>query len=77
LGAFLLNTITKGDKMSHSVKVTIIADQEIELLGKVVNIHDILSISLDEHGKIIEFTSFDDNDGKEYNSDGHFTDHPA
>lgn len=41
--------------MSHSVKVTLIADQEIKLLGDVVNIHDISSIVLNSNGYIIEY----------------------
>lgn len=43
--------------MSHSVKVTIIADQEIEINGKIVNIHDIKIIVLDSFGKIKEVTT--------------------
>lgn len=41
--------------MSHSVFVTIIADQEIRLLGDVVNIHDLHSISLNSRGEIISY----------------------
>ncbi len=40
--------------MSHSVKVIMIADQEIEVDGEEVNIHDIYSIVVDSRGKIIE-----------------------
>ena len=43
--------------MSHSVKVTIIADQEIEINGKIVNIHDIKTLVLDSFGKIKEVTT--------------------
>ncbi len=41
--------------MSHSVKITLIADQEIELLGDMVNIHDLTTLILDENGKVIEY----------------------
>lgn len=40
--------------MSHSVKVTLIADQEIELLNRTVNVHDIESIRLNSRGQIID-----------------------
>ncbi len=40
--------------MSHSVSVTMIADQEIEIGGKVVNIHDIKHIIVDAQGRIID-----------------------
>ena len=46
-----------GDEVSHSVKVTIIADQEIEINGKIVNIHDIKTLVLDSFGKIKEVTT--------------------
>ena len=42
--------------MSHSVKVTLIADQEICLGGDIVNIHDIGSIILNSNGKIISYS---------------------
>lgn len=41
--------------MSHSVKVTLIADQCIELLGNDINIHDLEHIVLDSNGQIIDF----------------------
>ena len=41
--------------MSHSVKVTLVADQEIRLLGDVINIHDLKTIVLDSYGNIIEY----------------------
>ena len=41
--------------MSHSVKITLIADQEIELLGQTVNIHDLRTLTLNEHGGILDF----------------------
>ncbi len=39
--------------MSHTVEVKMIADQEIEIAGKKVNIHDIQTIVVDGRGKII------------------------
>lgn len=41
--------------MSHSVKITLIADQEIKFLGEDVNIYNIDAIVLDENGKIIDY----------------------
>ena len=41
--------------MSHSVKITLIADQEIKLLGKDVNIHDIDAIFLDNNGRVVNY----------------------
>ena len=35
-----------GVTMSHTVQIDLIADQEIEVGGKVVNIHDIQTIEL-------------------------------
>ena len=43
--------------MSHSVKVIIIADQELQILGDVVNIHNLSSIELDSYGRIIGYTA--------------------
>lgn len=40
--------------MSHSVKVTLIADQEIQIHGREVNIHDIRSIIVDHDGTITD-----------------------
>lgn len=40
--------------MSHTVTVKLIADQVIEINGKEVNIHDIITIYVDNQGKIIE-----------------------
>lgn len=40
--------------MSHSVKVTLIADQLISIKGKLVNIHNIRSIVLDSKGTAID-----------------------
>ena len=39
--------------MSHSVDVKIIADQEIQVLGKTINIHDITMIEFSPDGRII------------------------
>jgi len=41
--------------MSHSVKVTLIADQEITLFGHEVNVHDIKTIVLNSDGVIVSF----------------------
>jgi len=40
--------------MSHSVEVTLIADQEFEIQGRKVNIHDIKTIIVDGQGIIID-----------------------
>ena len=40
--------------MSHSVDVTLIADQEIEIEGRKVNIHNIKSIVVNSEGKIVD-----------------------
>ncbi len=40
--------------MSHSVKVTLIADQEIEILGKEINVHKIIAIKVDADGTITD-----------------------
>ena len=39
----------------HSVKITLIADQEIRLLGNTINIHDIESIIVNGAGEIISY----------------------
>jgi hypothetical protein len=46
-------------EMSHSIKVKLIADHEIELLGSMVNIHDLKTIILDSYGKIIAYAKYD------------------
>lgn len=46
--------------MSHSVKVTLIADQVITLQGYEVNVHDIQSVVLNGTGCIIGFALWDD-----------------
>ncbi len=43
--------------MSHTVKVNIIADQFIRILGKEIRIRDLISIVLDPDGVIIDFTT--------------------
>jgi len=58
--------------MSHSVKVILIADQEIELLGEEVNIHDLKTIYLDSRGKIIEYALFPPNKAIEPTARGLF-----
>lgn len=45
--------------MSHSTKVTLIADQVITLLNKEINIHDIRSVILDCNGIIVKVALFD------------------
>jgi len=40
--------------MSHTEMVNLIADQEIELCGVKVNIHDIVSVEVDNTGKITD-----------------------
>lgn len=42
--------------MSHSVEITLIADQVIEIMGEPVNVHDLKSIGLNDQGEIIEYT---------------------
>ena len=46
--------------MSHSVKVTLIADQEIKVRGRDVNVHDIKSIIVDGEGRIVDIAYNDD-----------------
>jgi len=41
--------------MSHKTTVNLIADQEIEIAGVPVNIHDIKTIIVDGKGQIIDF----------------------
>lgn len=48
----MINVIRLGESMSHSAKITLIADQEIKILGEIINIHDINTLVLDENGKI-------------------------
>ena len=40
--------------MSHTVTVKMIADQEIEVNGEIVNIHDIETVYVNAEGKIVE-----------------------
>ena len=40
--------------MSHSIEVNMIADQEIDICKRRVNIHDISTIVVDADGKIID-----------------------
>lgn len=47
--------------MSHSVTVTLIADQEIELINEIVNIHDLKVIHLDAKANVVGYTLFPDN----------------
>ncbi len=42
--------------MSHSVQVTMIADQCIEIGGREVNVHDIAVIHVDGRGQITKCT---------------------
>ena len=41
--------------MSHRVEVGMIADQEIDINGKRINVHDIEIIVVDGNGLIVEF----------------------
>jgi len=43
----------------HSVKVTLIADQEVSLLGRPVNIHDVVSVRLNADGAIVDVATED------------------
>lgn len=40
----------------HTTKLTVIADQEIEINGETVNIHDLRSITLDSDGRIVDYS---------------------
>lgn len=42
--------------MSHSTKITLIADQEITLLGEEVNIHDLERITLGSQGEVRSYS---------------------
>jgi len=42
--------------MSHNVKITIIANQEIKILGKFINVHDLAILELDSFGNAINYT---------------------
>ncbi len=41
--------------MSHSVQVTLIADQHVQILGKEINVHDLKTITLNSDGTIASF----------------------
>ena len=43
----------------HTVKVTLSADQDICLLEREINIHDLEHIILDERGRIVDYTSIE------------------
>jgi len=43
--------------MSHTVKIYLIADQEIRLLGKDINIHSLYSINVESDGTIVSYTT--------------------
>lgn len=47
--------------MSHSVNVTLIADQFIEVAGEEVNVHSLETIRVDGHGQIVSFVERDKN----------------
>jgi hypothetical protein len=53
--ALLKDKKINGDEMSHSIEVRLIADHEIELLGNMINIHDLKTIMLNSYGKIIAY----------------------
>ncbi len=46
--------------MSHSVKITLIGDQEIKFNNKLINVHDIISITIDSNSKIIDVYLIED-----------------
>ena len=46
--------------MSHTVEVKMISDQEIEMCGETINIHDIKSIQVNNKGVICGFTKLND-----------------
>ena len=53
--------------MSHSVGVTMISDQQIKIFGKLVNVHDITTIFVNNEGVITDFlprTEFADQQSK-------------
>ena len=41
--------------MSHSVEIRLIADQEIKLLNRIINIHDLEAIWLNGNGEVSDF----------------------
>ena len=43
----------------HTVKVYMIADQEIKINNKIVNVHDLYSIIVDDDGVIKEYHKID------------------
>jgi len=45
--------------MSHNVKVTIFADQEIKLLGTTVNVHDLDYLVVSSFGEITDYRTAD------------------
>ena len=55
--------------MSHSVKITIIADQGITILGKDINIHDLKSLTLNSNGGIIGYLANDSEEKFNYSED--------
>ena len=46
----------------HSVPINLIADQEIEALGKRINVHDIETITLDTNGNIVNISLHKEDD---------------
>ena len=42
--------------MSHTTKVNLVADQEIRLLGKDINIYDLQTIFVECDGKIVDYS---------------------
>ena len=54
--------------MSHTVKINLTADQEINILGDTINIHDLETIFLDGDGKIIRYHKAEDTNkhGKDF-----------
>ncbi len=58
-------SVAEGGMMSHSVNVTLIADQEIQILGDEVNIYDLVVIYLDGRGNITAYAKRKNEDDPE------------
>jgi len=57
--------------MSHSHKITIIADQFIKIFGEDVNLYKIISIHLDENGEIERYSTHEDDHQRLIKSNWH------
>jgi hypothetical protein len=45
----------------HTVKIAVLADQEVVICGYAVNIHDLVVIQIDGQGRIVSFSAKDKN----------------